>query len=285
MLAKRAEAERLFLSQTDLVKEKMEKKQGPNCFSQYAWSVRDEFGFTDSEFAYVTGALFGAGSDTSSATLHSFVLGLTAFPAVQKLAQAELDRVVGRDRSPTWDDEGKLPYVTAVVKEVLRWRPVAVLGGTPHASLNDDVYNGMLIPGGSTILSSLWGMHLSEQYWVEPHRFEPIRYMSAEYVAAAKKNPENVEKALAGAPTTKISKGMGSDPANLWVVAPYPEIEGTSAFGWGRRVCPGAPVAKNSVFISVARILWAFEIGPAQMNGKDVPVDINAYTDGKLLFC
>ena len=285
VLQKREEAERLFLSQTDFVKQKMDLKQGPSCFSQYAWSVRDEFGFSDSEFAYVTGALFGAGSDTSSATLHSFFLGLTAFPEVQALAHAELDFVVGCGRSPTWDDEGQLPYISAVVKEVLRWRPVAVLGGTPHASLKDDVYRGMLIPGGSTILSSLWGMHLSEQYWVQPHRFEPLRYMSAEYVAAAKSKPANVNVALNNAPATKLAKGQGSDPANPWVVAPYPEIEGTSAFGWGRRVCPGASVAKNSIFISVARLLWAFEVGPAQRDGKDVPVDIYAYTDGKRRVC
>ena len=40
------------------------------------------------------------------------------------------DAVVGAARLPTFEDEAVLPYVRALVKEVLRWRPVAVLGGT-----------------------------------------------------------------------------------------------------------------------------------------------------------
>jgi cytochrome P450 len=71
-------------------------------------------------------------------------------------AQEELDKVVGRDRLPTFDDLPQLDYVRAVVAETLRWRPVAVLGGTPHASTADDVYKGMFIPKGSTIIAPLW---------------------------------------------------------------------------------------------------------------------------------
>ena len=52
------------------------------------------------------------------------------FPEALKGAHEELDRVVGPDRLPTFDDEEKLPYIRAMVKETLRWRPVAVLGGT-----------------------------------------------------------------------------------------------------------------------------------------------------------
>jgi|SRR5579862_4574661 len=82
------------------------------------------------EFAWVTQAIFGAGSDTTAATLNTFMLGITVFPDTLKAAQEELDRVVGPDRLPTFDDEERLPYIRAMVKETLRWRPVAVLGGT-----------------------------------------------------------------------------------------------------------------------------------------------------------
>ena len=58
------------------------------------------------------------------------MLAITVFPDVLKAAQEELDRVVGKDRLPTFDDEEKLPYIKAMTKETLRWRPVAVLGGT-----------------------------------------------------------------------------------------------------------------------------------------------------------
>jgi len=82
------------------------------------------------EFAWVTQAIFGAGSDTTAATLNTFMLAVTVFPDTLKAAQEELDRVVGPNRLPTFDDEESLPYIRAMVKETLRWRPVAVLGGT-----------------------------------------------------------------------------------------------------------------------------------------------------------
>jgi cytochrome P450 len=60
--------------------------------------------------------------------IHSFVLAMVLYPNVQKRAQAEIDRVVGPDRLPTFEDRDQLPYIEAVVKEVLRWQPVAPLG-------------------------------------------------------------------------------------------------------------------------------------------------------------
>lgn len=75
-------------------------------------------------------------------------------------AQAELDKVVGTHRLPTFDDLPNLPYVRAIAAETLRWRPVAVLGGTPHAVIADDMYKGMFIPKGSTIIAPLWSSEL-----------------------------------------------------------------------------------------------------------------------------
>lgn len=49
-------------------------------------------------------------------------------PDVQTRARQELDAVVGKERLPTLEDESSLPYITAVVKEGLRWRPVAPAG-------------------------------------------------------------------------------------------------------------------------------------------------------------
>ncbi len=51
-----------------------------------------------------------------------------------------LDRVVGHHRSPTFDDEPSLVYVKAFVKEVFRWRSVAIIGGQPHAPIQDEIY-------------------------------------------------------------------------------------------------------------------------------------------------
>ena len=54
---------------------------------------------------------------------------MTLYPDVQVKAQAELDALIGKDlRLPTFSDRDYLPYVNAIVKEVLRWNPSVPLG-------------------------------------------------------------------------------------------------------------------------------------------------------------
>lgn len=52
---------------------------------------------------------------------------MTMYPDVQKRAQVELDRLVGNDRLPTFEDREQLPYINALVKETLRWNPAIPL--------------------------------------------------------------------------------------------------------------------------------------------------------------
>ena len=58
----------------------------------------------------------------------SFFLAMTLNPEVQKKAQDEIDEFVGNARLPAYSDRGNLPYLDAMVKELLRWNPVAPLG-------------------------------------------------------------------------------------------------------------------------------------------------------------
>ena len=60
--------------------------------------------------------------------IHTFYLAMMMHPEVRRKAQEEIDRVIGSDRFPTLADEPSLPYVSALVKEVFRWNPVAPLG-------------------------------------------------------------------------------------------------------------------------------------------------------------
>ena len=71
------------------------------------------------------------------------VVAMLHYPDVMRKAQAELDKIVGPDRLPTFEDHSSLRYVNALINETLRWRPIAVLGGTPHSVTADDEYNGM----------------------------------------------------------------------------------------------------------------------------------------------
>uniref|UniRef100_A0A0W0F749 Cytochrome p450 n=1 Tax=Moniliophthora roreri TaxID=221103 RepID=A0A0W0F749_MONRR len=67
-------------------------------------------------------------------TIEWLVVAMLAFPDVQRKVQAEIDSVIGQSRIPTLADMENLPYMRAVMKEVLRWRPPAPVG-VPHASL------------------------------------------------------------------------------------------------------------------------------------------------------
>ena len=68
-------------------------------------------------------------------------------PLEQMKALEEIETVVGSDRLPTFDDRSSLPYVEALYREVLRWRPVTPVG-FPHTSLEDDIYKGFYFPKG-----------------------------------------------------------------------------------------------------------------------------------------
>lgn len=59
-------------------------------------------------------------------------------PEVMHKAQAEIDSVIGRERLPGFADKERLPYVSAIVKEILRWRPVAPLGTSSRSESKAD---------------------------------------------------------------------------------------------------------------------------------------------------
>src|SRR5579863_518454 len=63
--------------------------------------------------------------------MKSFFVAMLLYPDVRKKAQDELDSAIGRDRLPTFEDRPRLPFVDAVCKETLRWRPLAPLGEFP----------------------------------------------------------------------------------------------------------------------------------------------------------
>ena len=58
-------------------------------------------------------------------TIINFVLLMLLFPEAQRSAQEELDLTVGRDRLPEMADKPAMPYINALIKEVLRWDSTA----------------------------------------------------------------------------------------------------------------------------------------------------------------
>lgn len=227
-----------------LAHEAAHKPGHDDSFVKHLFAEKDRYDLREEEIAALAGNLFGAGSDTSSSTLVTFVLACCAFPETLAPAWEELDRVVGPHRSPHFDDEANLPYVRAFVKEVFRWRSVAIIGGQPHSPTQDDSYNGWLIPKGTWIQGNVWAIHHNEREFPEPDRFNPKRYLSG-------------------------------DPSNR----PFPGERGYMTFGWGRRVCSGQALAEQGTWVTIARLLWGFNIQKKRRSdGSAVDVDIFNYT-------
>jgi hypothetical protein len=70
-------------------------------------------------------------------SLSTFFLAMAMHPDVQTRAQQELDGIVGLEQMPDFTSRHALPYVDALVKEVIRWNPVAPLGQCE--GLDDDM--------------------------------------------------------------------------------------------------------------------------------------------------
>ena len=84
----------------------------------------------------------------------SFFLAATLYPAVQKKAHEELDRVVGASRLPSFIDQDDLPYITCIAWECLRWLPATPLV-LSHQNTEEDVFNGWRIPKGTTVMPNV----------------------------------------------------------------------------------------------------------------------------------
>ena len=204
---------------------------------------------------FLCGTLMEGGSDTTSSIILAFIHALTKWPQIQQKAQQQIDEIVGEDRSPTWQDYEKLPYVAACVKEAMRWRPVVPLG-FPHVLAEDDTVDGMLLPKGSQIFMNAFGMQHDPSRFANPDTFDPDHYAGMTELASELANGD-------------------------W------EKRDHYGYGTGRRICPGIHVAERNLFLAMAKILWALNIERGvDASGLTVDPDVSnetAYSAGFLV--
>ncbi|KAF5264101.1 hypothetical protein FOXYS1_5133 [Fusarium oxysporum] len=167
-------------------------------------------------------SLYAAGADTTVSSISLFFLAMILYPDVQKKAQEEIDGVIGNERLPNCSDRQSLPYVNAIVNEVLRWHPVAPMG-LPHTSTVDDVFEGYFVPKDALIMPNIWYFAHDPEVHHEPMRFNPERFLSTD----------------------------GNQPEQ------DPHMY---TFGFGRRVCPGRVLADNALFLNIAQSLAVLHI-------------------------
>ncbi|EIW53604.1 CyP450 monooxygenase [Trametes versicolor FP-101664 SS1] len=188
---------------------------------------------------------YAGGSDTMLSTILSFLLAMASYPEVQKKAQAELDDVVGAHRLPDFEDEESLPYISAILKECVRWRVVLPLG-LIHRSLEDDVYRGYFIPKGTHVVPNAWAYTRDPRHYPDPEEFIPERFLKDGKLNLAVQDPGDI------------------------------------IFGYGRRVCPGRHFAEAALFAIVSSVLHTFDItGARDEHGNPVRLEVKM-TEGVL---
>ncbi|QGA15047.1 hypothetical protein EYB26_002703 [Talaromyces marneffei] len=130
----------------------------------------------DSEVAYLVGTMNEAGIETTPSAMCTAIKALLLNPAAAKRAQQEIDTIVGPDRLPQVDDAPEMPFMEALIEEVLRWQPVTPLGA-PHSTDTDQEYMGYRIPRGSIIMQNYYGMAHDSNTCPEPYKFNPERWL------------------------------------------------------------------------------------------------------------
>ncbi|KAI0643943.1 cytochrome P450 [Trametes meyenii] len=191
-------------------------------------------------------AAYAGGADTLFSTTMTFFLAMAKYPDVQENAQAELDAVVGPRRLPDFADQPALPYLSALMKECMRWRVVLPLG-LMHYSMEDDYYRGYYIPKGTLMVPNAWAYTRDARHYPDPEEFKPERYLK----------------------DGKINHGV-LDP-------------GSVAFGYGRRGCPGRDFSEAILFALMSTVLHTLTIAPVRdEQGRPLPPE-GRMTDGGVL--
>lgn len=118
------------------------------------------------------------GLDTLT-TLVAWSMALLAErPDIQDKAVAEIRKVYKAEQvlCDAYDDQS-IPYIVALVKELLRYYTVLRLS-LPRATVKDIVWEGKRIPSGSVVFLNAWSCNMDDQVWKDPEEFRPERWLA-----------------------------------------------------------------------------------------------------------
>ncbi|XP_034755152.1 cytochrome P450 1B1 [Etheostoma cragini] len=120
--------------------------------------------------------IFGASQDTLSTALQWIVILLVKYPETQVRLQQEVDKVVGRSRLPSIEDQLHLPYIMSFVYEVLRYTSFLPLT-IPHSTTTDTSVMGYSIPKNTVVFINQWSINHDPAVWSHPENFDPQRFL------------------------------------------------------------------------------------------------------------
>ncbi|KAI1611780.1 cytochrome P450 [Exophiala viscosa] len=238
----RPKAERVFkktigvyASFLDDLDKRIRQGQDPKCFARDMTDLATKYGFDDAQKYFCAGSIIEAGSDTTRNQLNIMLAAAAKFPAWVATAQTQLDAVCGdAKRLPTMDDWAQLPYIVAIIKESLRWRPNMTATGTPRTLIEDDIYGDYKFEKGTIFSYNNFGICHNEDEFTNNEKFLPERFLN-------------------------------DDLQDM--------LKGHLGFGAGRRICPGWHLGTRNMFIAFSRLLYCFnfkEVPGAPINENEI---------------
>lgn len=129
--------------------------------------------------------------------------------------------------SITLSDRDHMPYTSAVLLELQRFGSFLPLN-LPHKTMKDITIQGVSLPKNTSLITNLWDVHHDEEFWDEPFKFRPERFIDEE--------------------TGDLVPSSHSNRKRLFV------------FSAGPRVCIGQQLAMSRLFIVVTHLLKHFKI-------------------------
>ncbi len=138
---------------------------------------------------------------------------------------------MGQEFIPDVIETSKLPYLTACLMEVLRWRPPTPQSLPRMCTADEDIL-GYRIPKGSMVLLNVWAIQHDPAYYDRPEQFDPERLMRSPY--GTKMNAGESQRSTVG-------------------------IKPLYTFGAGRRACPGEHFALNTLHTAFSQLLWHYD--------------------------
>ncbi|KAG2672869.1 hypothetical protein I3760_13G061800 [Carya illinoinensis] len=208
------------------------KSEGFKCAMDHILEAEKKGEISENNVLYIVENINVAAIGTTLWSTEWGIAELVNHPRVQKKLQHELDTVLGPGVQVTEPDLQKLPYLQAVVKEVLRLR-MAIPLLVPHMNLNHAKLGGYDIPAESKVLVNAWWCANNPAHWKNPEEFRPERFLEEE---------------------SKV-EANGNDFRYL-------------PFGVGRRSCPGIILALPVLAITLGRLSQNFELCPPPGQSK-----------------
>ncbi|KAK8509467.1 hypothetical protein V6N13_061902 [Hibiscus sabdariffa] len=188
---------------------------------------------SNSEIVTLCSEFLNGGTDTTATAIEWGIAQLIENPEIQSKLFDEIQSTVG-DRKVNEADIEKLPYLQAVVKELLRKHPPTYLSLTHAAVEEAATLGGYDIPTDANLEIFLPGISGDPRIWTDPEKFDPDRFY------------------------------LGKEDADITGVKGVRMMP----FGVGRRICPGLGMATVHVHLMLAKMVQEFEWSAYPANGK-----------------